>query len=89
MADAPCLVELRALKAVIDARVRGEQVSSAGHKGRSITHSEVSLDSQIAYYRQLWRACPDAAAELPDLQPLDSLGGTRGRAARFTGRSVV
>ena len=79
---APCLVTLRELKAAIDARMLGRQVQSVGHKGRSMEYAETSLSDMISYYNQLWRQCPDAQAELPELKPLDQPSYARGRAFR-------
>lgn len=85
----PCLVELRALKARIDARIAGTAVQSYGNKGRNLGFAEVSVDSMIAYYRQLWAQCEAAQAELPNLQPLDQPVGTRGAPGRRYGRHWV
>jgi hypothetical protein len=84
-----CLETLRELKTAIDARMTGKQVQSVGHKGRNLAYSEMNVSDMIAYYRQLWRQCPEAQEELPELQPLDAPTGTRGRPAMGFGSGRV
>lgn len=89
MSDAPCLARLRELYAKINARIDGGQVQSVGHKGRNLAYSETSVADMIKFYNQLWRQCPEAQAELPELKPLDTPAVTRGRPAVFVGRGTV
>lgn len=79
---APCLLTLRELKTAIDARMLGRQVQSVGHKGRTMAYADTSLSDMIAYYNQLWRQCPDAQAEMPELKPLDQPSYARGPAMK-------
>jgi hypothetical protein len=85
----PCLVTLRKLKAAIDARMSGEGVQSVGHKGRSMEYANMNVGDMIKYYAQLWKQCPQAQAELPELQPLDAPTARRGRPAIFVGNGRV
>lgn len=88
--DPPCLVELRALKASIDEAMNSGQVQSIGRKDRNVAYVPVNVNDRIRYYNQLWKQCPAAQEELPQLTPLDGpQGGTRGRPARYVGRSHV
>jgi len=89
MAEPECLVRLRELKAKIDQRIDGGQVTSVGHRGRSLQYSETSVNDMIRYYNQLWQQCPAAQAELPQLVPLDQHVATRGRPAVFVGSGRV
>lgn len=79
------------LKAAIDARMSGKQVTSVGHKGRNLEYAEAPIRELISYYNQCRRACADAMAdpELIEINPLDLPFGTRGRPARFAGRGHV
>lgn len=85
----PCHQLVKDLKTAIDARMLGKQVSSLGHKGRSLAYAEQPLKELIAYYNQMRQGCPDALAdaELVAIAPLDQPTTTRGAPARFLGRS--
>jgi hypothetical protein len=85
----PCLLVLRKLKEAIDARMTGTGVQSVGHKGRTLEYATMNVGEMMKYYMQLWRQCPAAQAELPELQPLDGPTGTRGRPAIFVGSGRV
>ncbi len=87
--DPPCLVMLRKLKAAIDQRMTGEGVQSVGHKGRTMEYANLNVGDMVKYYIQLWKQCPAAQAELPEMQPLDATTGTRGRPPIFMGRGYV
>jgi len=87
--DTPCLLVLRKLKAAIDQRMTGEGVQSVGHKGRTMEYANLNVSDMVKYYMQLWKQCPAAQAELPEMQTLESTTGTRGRPAIFMGRRFV
>lgn len=91
MPISPCHQLVKDLKATIDARMTGKQVSSVGHRGRSLEYAETPLKELIAYYNQVRNGCADALAdpELIEVRPLDQQFGTRGRPAQFMGRRNV
>jgi hypothetical protein len=87
----PCHKLARDLKAAIDARMRGEQVTQIGHRGRNMSFAEVNLNQLISYYNQTRAGCPDALAdpELIAIAPVDQPFVTRGRPAVYLGKSTV
>lgn len=85
----PCIDILRKLKEAIDTRMMGEGLHSVGHKGRTMAYANMNVSDMVKYYIQLWKQCPAAQAELPELLPLDATTGTRGRPAIFMGRGYV
>lgn len=89
MPDSPCLARCRSLHDAIVAKMSGKSVHGAGAKGRSVTYAEADVNDMIKLYQQLWRACPDAQAELPELKPLDQPVATRGRPAVLVGSGHV
>jgi hypothetical protein len=84
----PCHQLARDLKTTIDARMKGEQVQSVGHKGRQLEYADMPIAQLISYYNQIRNSCPDAKAdpELIAINPLDQPTGTRGRPAVRPGR---
>lgn len=89
MPDSPCLARCRELHDAIVAKMSGKGVQGAGAKGRSVTYAEANVNDMIKLYQQLWRACPDAQAALPELKPLDQPVATRGRAPVLVGSRYV
>lgn len=85
-----CLETVRELHAAITARMTGRQVQSVGHRGRTLSYSDTSISDMISLYRQLWAQCPEAQAELPNLQPLDAHVSTTPRQpGRYAGRATT
>jgi hypothetical protein len=69
----PCVQELRDLYAKTKAAIMGEQVTSVGHKGRSVGYTPARVNEMIQFYAQLRAACPRADEfEVPKLQALDT-----------------
>lgn len=80
----PCVTELRDLYDKVKSAIIGEQVSSVGHKGRSIGYSPARVDEMIKFYAQLRAACPRADEfDVPKLSPLDKPTIQRGAPVRL------
>lgn len=87
----PCHKLARELFATIAARLKGEQVSEIGHRGRNMSFADAKINEQIAFYNQVRNGCPDALAdpELIHIAPVDQPVVTRGRPAVYLGKSTV
>lgn len=87
----PCHQLVKDLKATIDARLTGRQVSTFAHRGRSIGYADTPLRELINYYNQMRACCPDALAdpELIAIGDLDQPTGTRGAPGVRLGRAWV
>jgi hypothetical protein len=80
----PCVTELRDLYTQIKTAIMGQQVTSVGHKGRSVSYTPAKIDDMIKFYAQLRAACPKADAfEVPKLAPLDKATIARGAPVRL------
>lgn len=69
----PCVAELRDLYDTIKKAMTGQQVTSVGHKGRSVGYTPAQVGDMIKFYAQLRAACPRADEFcLVKLSPLDA-----------------